>query len=215
MTVQLEAGDKDGHVFRSSQFPFLSIQVHVEDEVLAIKPRGDTTAPDEIVVCGANVGLTTTFHVSVQQHLGKKVVTDFARVSVYAPLSIHPSSLVLAPGAKYVLVIRGGPQTSVVVQFKTSHPEIATVDSVTGLLEAKGLGNLTVEAEVHSNGGELLSKAGSAVSVQVPSAMKLNVRGGQLAVGHEITIFPFGTEVHKNVSNWMNWTSLFVYMKKW
>jgi hypothetical protein len=45
------------------QFPFLSIQVHVEDEVLAIKPRGDTTAPDEIVVCGANVGLTTTFHV--------------------------------------------------------------------------------------------------------------------------------------------------------
>jgi hypothetical protein len=29
-----------------------------------------------------------------------------------------------------------------VVQFKTSHPEIATVDSVTGLLEAKGLGNL-------------------------------------------------------------------------
>ncbi len=53
------------------------------------------------------------------------------------------------------------------------------------------------------------------MSVQVPSAMKLNVRGGQLAVGHEITIFPFGTEVHKNVSNWMNWTSLFVYMKKW
>ncbi len=45
------------------QFPFMSIQVHVEDEVLAIKPRGDTTAPDEIVVCGANVGLTTTFHV--------------------------------------------------------------------------------------------------------------------------------------------------------
>jgi hypothetical protein len=40
------------------------------------------------------------------------------------------------------LVIHGGPQTSVVVQFKTSHPEIATVDSVTGLLEAKGLGNL-------------------------------------------------------------------------
>ncbi|CAK9273031.1 unnamed protein product [Sphagnum jensenii] len=194
MTVQLEAGDKDGHVFKSSQFPFMSIQVHVEDEVLAIKPRGDTTAPDEIVVCGANVGLTTTFHVSVQQHSGKKVVTDFARVSVYAPLSIQPSSLVLAPGAKYVLVIHGGPQTSVVVQFKTSHPEIATVDSVTGLLEAKGLGNLTVEAEVHSNGGELLSKAGSAVSVQVPSAMKLNVRGGQLAVGHEITIFPFGTE---------------------
>jgi nuclear pore complex protein Nup210 len=194
MTVQLEAGDKDGHVFKSSQFPFMSIQVHVEDEVVAIKPRGDTTAPNEIVVCGANVGLTTTFHVSVQQHSGKKVVTDFARVSVYAPLSIHPSSLVLAPGAKYLLVIRGGPQTSVVVQFKTSHPEIATVDSVTGLLEAKGLGNLTVEAEVHSNSGELLSKAGSAVSVQVPTAMKLNVRGGQLAIGHEITIFPFGTE---------------------
>jgi nuclear pore complex protein Nup210 len=103
MTVQLEAGDKDGHVFKSSQFPFMSIQVHVEDEVLAIKPRGDTTAPNEIVVCGANVGLTTTFHVSVQQHLGKKVVTDFARVSVYAPLSIHPSSLVLAPGAKYLV----------------------------------------------------------------------------------------------------------------
>jgi hypothetical protein len=34
----------------------------------------------------------------VLQKYGKEAFSDFARVSVYAPLSIHPSSLVLAPG---------------------------------------------------------------------------------------------------------------------
>ncbi len=32
-------------------------------QVQAVKPSKFTTAPNEIVVCGANVGLTTTFHV--------------------------------------------------------------------------------------------------------------------------------------------------------
>jgi len=41
--------------------------------------------------------------VSVQQKSGKEVFSDVARVSVYAPLSIHPPSLVLAPGAKYLV----------------------------------------------------------------------------------------------------------------
>lgn len=39
------------------------------------------------------------------QHNGKKVFSDFAQVSVYAPLSIHPSELVLAPGAKYMVIL--------------------------------------------------------------------------------------------------------------
>lgn len=42
---------------------------------------------------------------SVQQKSGKEVISDAARVSVYAPLSIHPPSLVLAPGAKYLVSI--------------------------------------------------------------------------------------------------------------
>lgn len=39
------------------------------------------------------------------QHNGKEVFSDFAQVSVYAPLSIHPSELVLAPGAKYMVIL--------------------------------------------------------------------------------------------------------------
>lgn len=122
----------------------MNMKVHLQDEVLVTKSNDGTIAGDEIVICGATVGVATELHVrtsnhlllsisgfpyncsfkilsypdfypfhaaklhvflqvSVEQHSGKEVLSDFARILVYAPLSIHPSSLVLAPGAKYVV----------------------------------------------------------------------------------------------------------------
>lgn len=50
----------------------------------------------------------------------------------------------------------------------------------------------TVQAQARNHNGELLSEAQLNVTVQVPVSMILDVRGGQLAIGREITIFPHG-----------------------
>lgn len=41
--------------------------------------------------------------VSVQKFSGHEVLSDYGRISVFAPLSIHPPSLVIAPGSQYVV----------------------------------------------------------------------------------------------------------------
>lgn len=53
----------------------------------------------------------------------------------------------------------------------------------------------TIHAQARSHSGELLSEAQLNMTVQVPVSMALDVRGGQLAVGREITIFPHGLGV--------------------
>ena len=53
----------------------------------------------------------------------------------------------------------------------------------------------TIEAQARSHSGEVLSEAQLNMTVQVPVSMTLDVRGGQLAVGREITIFPYGLGV--------------------
>ncbi|KAG0553510.1 hypothetical protein KC19_12G017200 [Ceratodon purpureus] len=193
MSVKVQAADNSGRIFDSSQFTFMSMSVHLQDGVLVTKPQATArAAANEFVVCGANVGLTTTLRVSVLQKHGKEVFSDFARISVYAPLSIHPSSLVLAPGAKYMLVVDGGPQTGVLFNFDATNPEVVKIDPSTGLLEAKAPGRATIQSQARSQSGELLSEAQLNMTVEVPVSMTLDVRGGQLAVGREITIFPHG-----------------------
>lgn len=194
MTIKVQAADSSGRTFDSSQFIFMDMRIHLQDGVLVTKSQATAppAAADEFVICGANVGLTTTLHVSVLQKYGKEVFSDFARVSVYAPLSIHPSSLVLAPGAKYMLVVDGGPQTGVLFNFDATNSEVVKIDPSSGLLEAKSPGRATIQAQARSHSGELLSEAQLNMTVQIPVSMTLDVRGGQLAVGREITIFPHG-----------------------
>lgn len=48
----------------SVQFIFMNLRVHLQDGVLITKPHTSAhLAANEFVVCGANVGLTTTLHV--------------------------------------------------------------------------------------------------------------------------------------------------------
>ncbi len=44
----------------------MSLRVHLQDRVLITKTQASTpvAAANEFVICGANVGLTTTLHVS-------------------------------------------------------------------------------------------------------------------------------------------------------
>lgn len=53
----------------------------------------------------------------------------------------------------------------------------------------------TIRAQARSYGSEVLSQAEMNITVQVPVSMKLNVKGGQLAIGREVTLFPYGLEV--------------------
>jgi hypothetical protein len=66
--------------------------------------------------------------------------------------------------------------------------EVFTIAYLDGVLQ-------TIQAQARSHSGELLSEAQLNMTVQIPVSMTLDVRGGQLAVGREITIFPHGIGV--------------------
>ncbi|KAJ7521110.1 hypothetical protein O6H91_19G038600 [Diphasiastrum complanatum] len=196
MLVQLQAGDSGGQIFHSSQFQFMNIEVHLHDEMLELVSNQSITGPvtkkiygDTFTIRGANVGLTS-FHVSARPRSGREVHSDIYRVSVYAPLSIHPSRLDLAPGARYVITTLGGPKGGFSVQFLSSDVKVATIDSIAGRVVAKSPGNTALHALAYDVSGNLMTKCSIEVQVCVPSSMHLEIRSGRLSVGQEMSIYP-------------------------
>ena len=53
-----------------------------------------------------------------------------------------------------------------------------------------------VYAEATTHSGIVICKATLEVSIHVPTAMTLNVRGGQIAVGRKLSVFPMGIKVN-------------------
>ncbi|BBM97560.1 nuclear pore complex protein Nup210 [Marchantia polymorpha subsp. ruderalis] len=198
MTIHLEVGDGAGHTFDASQLAYMNVQVHTLDEVVeVVKPP--RSSPGELsastfVIRGASVGLTTTLHVSVQKFSGHEVLSDYGRISVFAPLSIHPPSLVIAPGSQYVLSAQGGPRVGASIDFMSSNEEVATIDRISGRLEAVAHGTATIFAQARGQGGLVITEDSVEVRVQLLFTPTLNVKGGQLGVNREMSIFPTEAE---------------------
>ncbi|KAH9331454.1 hypothetical protein KI387_003562, partial [Taxus chinensis] len=199
--IEILAGTHDGHVFDSSQIEFMNVHVHTEDEILELvdsngipKPFGSKVTGSRFFIRGANIGLTTTLHVSALQGSGREILSQFVKVEVYAPLLIHPSRLFLAPGATYTLTVNGGPRAGVVVEYSSVDISIASVESASGELVAGSLGNTSITARVYNSDGEPICDAYTEVIVGIPSSMKLNFVKAQLGVGHEMSVFPKSPE---------------------
>ncbi|KAJ8622832.1 hypothetical protein MRB53_031361 [Persea americana] len=193
-SMEILAGIHDGTTFDLSQYLYMNIHVHLEDGVLELVDNdgfsrlsgGEIHGP-KFLIRAAQLGVTT-FHVHARRHSGHEILSQRIKVEVYAPLRIYPQDVFLAPGASYVLTVRGGPTTGAVIEYASMDDLTARIHRSTGRLSAISLGNTTVHATAYGNGGTIICEAYGRVKVGIPSAMVINLQSKQLGVGCEMPI---------------------------
>lgn len=194
--IDFLAGVNDGHTFNSSQYSYMNIRVHIEDHIvdviesfdIASAIDGYVKAPN-FIIQARHLGVTTLY-LSARQQSGLEILSQPIKIEVYAPPSIHPSDIFLVPGASYVLSVKGGPTVGSYVEFASMDDETAIIHKSLGRLNAIAPGNTTLVATVHGNGDKVICQAYGRVIVGVPSSVMLNVQSEQLAIGHDMPIYP-------------------------
>ncbi|XP_048503398.1 nuclear pore complex protein GP210 isoform X3 [Beta vulgaris subsp. vulgaris] len=188
--IDLIAGTDD-ETFESSQYAFMNIQVHIEDQIVDLVDGHDGYVnASNFTIHGRSAGVTTLCVTSRQQS-GKEVRSENITIEVYAPPMVHPNDIFLVPGASYVFTVEGGPRMGIFIEYTSMNDSIVAVDACVGRLSGVAPGNATVLATFYGNARTILCQAHGKVRVGVPSAAILNVQSEQLAVGREMPIFPF------------------------
>ncbi|CAI7764759.1 unnamed protein product [Closterium sp. NIES-53] len=200
--ITVAVGDDRGRLFPASQFEWMGMEAHGMAGVVALhlpcsrapSAGDDVACSDSLELTGTAVGVTTAFQVSAGIHLStRRVFSDAVRITVYAPLALHPPSLTLAPGASYMLQATGGPSSpTTTIAFASSNADVSHVDSSSGLITSRAPGTVVIRAMALGSAGQVLSVAESRVEVRVMEAVGLSVGNGQLAVGEEMAVFPTG-----------------------
>ncbi|CAN6449269.1 unnamed protein product [Victoria cruziana] len=199
-TVDIAAGIHDGQMFGSSQYNYMDIRVHFEEELLELLNKDDfsrsaTDVIDEpsFLVKAVKLGITTLY-VSARQRSGHELLSQRIQVEVYAPLAVHPSEIFLVPGASYVLAVTGGPMGGTVVEYSSTNKSSAIVDEVSGKLSAISPGNSIVHARAYDGVGTLICETSANVKVGIPSSMSIYLQSNQLGVGCKAPAFPTSPE---------------------
>ncbi|KAF3793671.1 Nuclear pore complex protein [Nymphaea thermarum] len=199
-TVDIAAGIHDGHIFGSSQYTFMNIRVHFEEELLELLNKDDysRSATDVVeepsfLVKAVKLGMTTLY-VSARQRSGRELLSQTIQVEVYAPLAVHPSEIFLVPGASYVLAVSGGPMTGTIVEYSSTNKSSAIVDEVSGKLSAISPGDSIIHAKAYDSVGTLSCETSANVKVGIPSSMSIYLQGNQLGVGCKTPAFPTSPE---------------------
>lgn len=201
-TMNVIAGINDGSAFDPSQYAYMNIRVHIEDPIVELIDVDDTPSDHDryvkmnaanFKILGAHLGITTLY-VSASQQSGDEILSEPIKIEVYAPPRIHPSDIFLAPGASYVITVEGGPTIALNVEYASMDDGIATIQRGSGRLTANSPGNTTVLATFFGEGNIVICQAYGSVKIGIPSGMILNVQSEQLAVGHDMPIYPVFAE---------------------
>ncbi|BAU00962.1 hypothetical protein VIGAN_11010600 [Vigna angularis var. angularis] len=199
-TIDLLAGSTGGNSFDASQFVYMNLHVHIEDNIIELVDTDDfsslvgghVNAPS-FKIKGRHLGITTLY-VSAVQHLGHVVQSQAIKVEVYAAPRIHPDNIFLLPGASYVLTMEGGPTLGVRVEYGIENDKIASIDRYSGRLSASSIGNTTITASVFVNGNTVICEARSILRVGIPSTVMLHTQSEQLGIGRKLPIYPLFPE---------------------
>ncbi|KAH9624818.1 hypothetical protein KSS87_018134 [Heliosperma pusillum] len=110
-SVVLLAGTNDGYTFDSSQYIYMNIHVHFEDQFIelvdnhTLSKNGDGNgSASDFTIYGRYAGVTTLF-VTARQHSGLEILSQTIKVEVYNSPVVHPSNMFLVPGASYVRIV--------------------------------------------------------------------------------------------------------------
>lgn len=190
------AGIDDGLAFDASQYAYMNVSVHIEENIVGLvddynfqSSREDYVRAPNFTILGANLGVTTLY-LSARRHSGEEVRSQSIKLEVYAPPRIYPSYVFVVPGASYVLTVQGGPSFGARVEYSSMDDEIANVHMSVGRLSAISPGSTTLVATFYGNGNFMICQAYGKVKVGVPSSAVLNVQSEQLGIARKMPIFP-------------------------
>ncbi|KAI3474918.1 hypothetical protein Pfo_030229 [Paulownia fortunei] len=195
-SINFLVGVGDGRIFDPSQYIYMNIHVHIEENIVEVVENYDfpiladryVHAPN-FTVQATRLGVTTIY-LSAIQHSGHEILSQPVKVEVYAPPRIHPSDIFLVPGASYVLTVRGGPKVGSHVQYASMDDQTAKIHKFSGRLSAISPGNSTLVVTIYGDGDIMLCRAYGKVKVGIPSSAVLNVQSEQLAVDRRMPIYP-------------------------
>ncbi|GMH15008.1 hypothetical protein Nepgr_016849 [Nepenthes gracilis] len=199
-SIELLAGINNGNTFDSSQYLYMDIRMHIEDNIVDIVNVDHFSNPGDVYINSSNFTIygrqlgTTTLFLSARQQSGLEVVSQQIKVEVYAPPVVHPHDLFLVPGASYVLTLKGGPTIGTIVHYASVDYGTAAIHESTGQVSAISPGNTTVVATIYGRQQKVICKAYGKVKVGVPSMVTLNAQSQKLAIGHDMPIFPLFSE---------------------
>lgn len=196
LSISFLAGIDDGLAFDSSQYAYMNVSVHIEENIVGLVDDynfqnfgEDYVRAPNFTILGANLGVTTLY-LSARRHSGEEVRSQSIKLEVYAPPRIYPSYVFVVPGASFVLTVRGGPSFGSRVEYSSMDDEIANVHTTAGRLSAISPGNTTLVATFYGYGNFMICHAYGKVKVGVPSSAVLNVQSEQLAIARKMPIFP-------------------------
>ncbi|XP_016903284.2 nuclear pore complex protein GP210 isoform X1 [Cucumis melo] len=198
--VDLAAGISDGSTFDSSQFAYMHILVHIEDQIVELVDTDDSMITGQAVVKASGFKIkavslgTTTIYVSILQQSGREILSKPIKIEVYAPPRVHPHNIFLLPGASYTLTVEGGPTVGTYVEFASLDNAIVNVHKSSGLLLAVSSGKSNISATFFRYGGSMICRAYGSIKVGIPSNVLLNVQNEQIGVGNEMPIYPLFPE---------------------
>ncbi|KAF7130117.1 hypothetical protein RHSIM_Rhsim10G0015700 [Rhododendron simsii] len=146
-SIDLLAGIDDGSTFDPSQYIYMGIRAHIDDPIVELVNNDDFPSPldgyvkaPSFIIRARHIGVTTLY-ISAKQHSGRQILSQPIKVEVYAPPILHPSDIFLAPGASYVLTVRGGPTIGAHVEYASMDDGTATIHKSSGRLSAVSPGN--------------------------------------------------------------------------
>ncbi|KAK9117285.1 hypothetical protein Sjap_016232 [Stephania japonica] len=193
--LEILAGVQDGSIFDSSQYAFMNVHVHIESDAVELVnitvdyPFAEDLNVPNLVIRGNCLGVTTLY-VSARQQSGREIVSHPVKVEVYAAPTLFPDDVFLAPGASYILTLRGGPKIGTRTQYESLNDGTAEVHQSSGRLSAISPGNTTIRALVYGNRGTVICEVRGRVRVGIPSSAILSLQSEKLSVGREMPVFP-------------------------
>ncbi|XP_074274983.1 nuclear pore complex protein GP210 isoform X2 [Silene latifolia] len=200
ISVVLLAGTNDGYTFDSSQYIYMNIHVHFEDQYIQLVDNHTLSKNDDgngsasnFTIYGRYAGVTTLF-VTARQQSGLEILSQTIKVEVYNSPVMHPSDIFLVPGASYVVTVEGGPQVAAFVEYTSMNDSTVAVRESFGRLSAISPGTARIVATFYGNERRVLCQAYANVKVGIPTTAILNVQSEELCVGCDIPIFPLLSE---------------------
>lgn len=200
-SLEVIAIDKRGEAFPDAQYKHLSFESQIDNkDVLSVRQQDGSRY---MTVHATSLGSSSITITTKKEADGVVVTSTPTLVHVFPPLQLVPERLILLPGALIQLQWRGGPPARAELHFDidSAHyrKSVAQIDSKTGLLHAKEVGETAVVATVFTyvaNEGQN-TKSGNATAQVVVKHLKgirIVSASSMLLVGEEMVLEVGGNE---------------------
>ena len=177
----LSALDSEGKTFAPSELKWMNFELSMHN---AFQIISSSPTYEEWEIKGSQIGEFQVQAVGLRNFMKEEenftVKSNFILIDVFPPLEIIPAEVLLLPGSKYSLNYRGGPEPNkygtynIHLQWTIEEENIATVDSLAGIVNALKVGESRVTLKMIRKQNTLTQASGK---VRVRLATSVGILG--------------------------------------